>query len=79
MSKAVAEMSFEEALAELDTLVRQLESGSTKLDESIAAYERGMALKQHCEAKLKEAQTRVEAIVLSPDGAVTTRPMDVAG
>lgn len=78
MSKAIADMSFEEALAELDSLVRQLESGTAKLDESIASYERGVALKLHCEAKLKEAQARVDAIVLAPDGSVTLQPVDIS-
>lgn len=73
----IAQMSFEEALAELDRIVRQLETGATKLDDSIAAYERGAKLKQHCEAKLKEAQARVDRIVLGPDGAVSAEPANL--
>lgn len=69
----VTALSFEQALAELEEIVRRLESGSAQLDEAIAAYERGAALKRHCEAKLQEAQTRVERIVLGPDG-VRTEP-----
>jgi exodeoxyribonuclease VII small subunit len=73
----VARMNFEEALAELEGIVRQLEAGTGKLDEAIAAYERGAVLKQHCEKKLKEAQARVDKVVLGPDGSAKTEPMDI--
>ena len=68
--QTVAEMSFEEALAELEAIVRRLEEGAGRLDEAIAAYERGAALKQHCEARLLEAEMRVEKVVLGASGAV---------
>lgn len=67
----VAEMSFEEALAELEQIVRRLESGSGKLDEAILSYERGAQLKRHCDAKLREAQARVDKIVIGADGTVS--------
>jgi len=67
-------MSFEVALAELETIVRRLEEGQGKLDEAIDAYERGAALKRHCEAKLQEAQLRVERIVLGAAGRVESEP-----
>jgi len=70
-------LSFEEALAELEKIVRQLEEGKGGLDAAIQAYERGAKLKQHCEAKLKEARARVEKIVLKADGAVDTEPTDL--
>jgi exodeoxyribonuclease VII small subunit len=70
-------MSFEDAFAELEAIVRRLEEGSSKLDEAIAAYERGVALKRHCEEKLQEAQSRVEKIVLGPNGQVTAEPTDL--
>ncbi len=73
----IARMSFEEALAELETIVRRLEDGAGELDAAIAAYERGALLKAHCEAKLKEAQARVEKIVLSSNGEVSTEPADI--
>ena len=73
----IAAMSFEDALSELDRIVRALEGGGTKLDESIAAYERGALLKSHCEAKLREAQARVDRIVLGPDGAATAEPANI--
>jgi exodeoxyribonuclease VII small subunit len=72
----IAAMSFEEAMAELEAIVRRLEEGSAKLDDAIAAYERGTALKRHCEAKLQEAQLRVEKIVLGPEGRVTVEAVD---
>lgn len=61
-------MSFEQALSELEKIVAQLERGDVALEDSIRMYERGAALKSHCEAKLKDAQLKVEQIVLAPDG-----------
>lgn len=77
----IAKLSFEEAMAKLEKIVRQLEEGKGGLDEAIKAYERGAALKRHCEAKLREAQLRVDKIVLGPLGAsgddVRTEPADL--
>jgi exodeoxyribonuclease VII small subunit len=70
----IAAMSFENALAELEGIVRRLEGGQVKLDEAIQSYERGAQLKQHCETKLNEAQQRVDRIVIGSDGAVTVEP-----
>jgi exodeoxyribonuclease VII small subunit len=70
----IATMSFEEALVELEQIVRRLEGGQVKLDEAILSYERGAQLKQHCERKLNEAQQRVDRIVIGPDGAVSSEP-----
>jgi exodeoxyribonuclease VII small subunit len=67
-------MSFEEALAELEQIVKRLEEGKGKLDDAIDSYERGAQLKQHCESKLSEAQGRVDKIVRSPDGSLATEP-----
>jgi exodeoxyribonuclease VII small subunit len=72
----VSLMSFEDALAELERIVRGLEGGQQKLEEAITAYERGAKLRQHCEAKLAEAEQRVQAIVAGADGAVALRPAD---
>ena len=77
MTGDVSAMSFEDALRELETIVQQLERGQIKLDEAIGAYERGTLLKRHCEAKLAEARTKVEKIVLSPDGAVNVEPAKI--
>lgn len=68
-------MSFEQALQELETIVRRLEEGKTNLDEAISAYERGAALRAHCEKKLKDARLRVEQIVVKSDGTVETKPL----
>ncbi len=73
----VAALSFEDALAELEAIVRRLEEGPDKLDEAIAAYERGVALKKHCEAKLSDAKTRVDRIVFEDGAAVGTEPADL--
>jgi exodeoxyribonuclease VII small subunit len=70
----ISRMSFEDALAELEQIVRRLEAGQVKLDEAIQSYERGALLKQHCERKLNEAQQRVERIVVAADGAISTEP-----
>jgi exodeoxyribonuclease VII small subunit len=70
-------MSFEQALEELEQIVRKLEEGKGRLDEAIASYERGAALKKHCEAKLREAQAKVDKIVLGPGGAVGTEPAEI--
>lgn len=75
MAKTAAEnLSFEEALSELEKIVRSLESGTGDLQASIGAYERGVALKKHCEAKLKEAQMKIEKITVSADGKTGTAP-----
>jgi exodeoxyribonuclease VII small subunit len=71
----VAALSFEEALAELERIVRALEGGQQKLEDAIFAYERGTALRRHCEAKLMEVEGRVAAIVES-GGTVTVRPLE---
>lgn len=64
----VGALSFEGALAELETIVGSLEKGAVDLDDSIALYERGQALKLHCEAKLKNAEARLEKLVLGGAG-----------
>jgi exodeoxyribonuclease VII small subunit len=68
----IAKLSFEDALAELEKIVRGLEGGQQKLEDAIAAYERGARLRQHCEAKLAEAEQRVQAIVAA-DGTLSLR------
>ena len=76
-SADISQLSFEAALAELEQIVSKLESGQAPLQESIAIYERGEALKTHCEAQLSAAQTCIEKITLSKDGTPTgTVPLD---
>jgi len=67
----IAALSFEDALAELERIVRGLEGGQQKLEDAIGAYERGALLRRHCEAKLAEAEARVQAIVVAADGSLT--------
>ena len=74
----IAALSFEEAVAELETIVRQLEGGQADLDASIAHYERGTQLKDHCLKKLADARLKVEKIMQQPGGGVTTEPLDAA-
>ncbi len=61
-------LSFEAALAQLETIVRSLETGTAPLDESIELYQRGDRLKRHCEARLKAAQARIDQISLDAEG-----------
>lgn len=75
--KPIAEMSFEDAIRELEQVVTALDRGDVALEESIRLYERGAELKARCEAKLKEAEAKVEQITLSAEGAATgTRALD---
>ena len=73
----ISAMSFEQALAELETIVGRLESGQAPLEESISLYERGAQLKAHCETRLEAARLKVEKIVMGPQGAPErTEPAD---
>ena len=75
-AREIAEMSFETALKELESIVGKLESGQAPLAESIAIYERGEALKAHCEALLKAAEMRIEKITLRGGQPLGTEPLD---
>ncbi len=75
-NKEIQKMSFEDALEELKEIVSTLESGEGKLDRAIESYERGAKLKRHCEAKLREAQEKIEKISLGPDVDVATESFD---
>jgi len=74
----IASMSFEAALHELEGIVSQLERGDVELEKSIAMYERGAALKAHCETRLKEAQLKVDKIVVGANGEASAEPADLA-
>ena len=74
--KPVAELTFEEAMAALEAVVGQLERGDVALEQSIALYERGAALKAQCAAKLKAAEAKVEMIRVQEGRAVGTTPAD---
>ena len=78
MSQAdIESMSFGAALAELESIVGKHEKGDVELEQSIAIYERGAALKAHCEKKLREAELKVEKIVVGSGGAVSAEPADL--
>jgi exodeoxyribonuclease VII small subunit len=76
----IREMSFERALKELESIVERLEKGAVELEESIAIYERGEALREHCDRLLKQAEARVEKLTLgangTPTGAEPFRPQE---
>lgn len=72
----IAAMSFEDAMKALEDVVRQLESGNVELEKSIALYERGAALKAHCEKKLNEAEEKVQKITLAAGQPVGTTPAE---
>jgi len=74
--KPIDQLNFEDALTELETIVRDLEQGGTPLEQSISAYERGIALKKHCETKRREAQAKIEKITVDKDGNVSSEPLD---
>jgi len=75
--RPIDSMSFEEAMAKLEALVQKLERGQLDLEASIAAYERGTALRRHCAKKLEEAELRVEKLGFGRDGKPTLEPFDV--
>ena len=73
----IKDMSFEKALKELEGIVGRLERGDVELEESINIYERGEALKDHCDRLLKQAEARVEKLTFNPDGTPKgTEPLD---
>ena len=72
----ISEMTFEQAMSELERIVTELERGDVPLENSISLYEKGAELKKRCETKLKEAEQKVAAITLDEDGSVTgTKPL----
>ena len=73
----IKKLSFEDALEQLEVIVDGLETGQGKLDEAIQSYERGALLKRHCEAKLKDAQAKIDKIVEAADGSLDTEPADI--
>ncbi len=75
-SEDLSKLSFEDALAQLENIVRELESGRIKLDDAVNAYEKAMALKKLCSEKLAAATLKVEKIELNKDGSLSTAPLD---
>jgi exodeoxyribonuclease VII small subunit len=77
MTDDISALSFEKALAALEDIVARLEAGKVDLEESIKIYERGEALRKHCEARLKDAEMRIEKITLNSAGKPTGKePLD---
>lgn len=77
-AEAPDDLPFERAMEQLEEIVRRLERGDVPLDESVAIYERGEALKRHCEALLRRAEARIQKITIGPEGqAAGTAPLDV--
>ncbi len=76
MTEELKDLSFEDALTRLETIVHELEAGRTKLDDAVTAYEKAVALRQFCENKLKAARLKIEKIQISPDGTIQTEPLD---
>ena len=72
----IKKLSFEEALTELEEIVGRLERGDIDLEDSISIYERGEALKSHCESKLEKAKMKVDKIITQPDGDFSSEPLD---
>ena len=74
---AIESLSFELALQELESIVTRLEQGEVDLEDSISLYERGQALKTHCETKLRAAESRLEKVVAGAKGAERVEPLDL--
>lgn len=74
----IASLSFEQALRELEGIVRRLETGQSELEAAIEDYTRGTALKEHCQKKLSDARLKVEKIIKTANGSTTTQPFDEA-
>lgn len=73
-NEEIAALPFEDALRELEQIVTKLETGKVSLEESITIYARGAQLKKHCDDKLKEANARIEKIVVASDGTISAAP-----
>lgn len=76
-TEELKDLSFEDALAQLENIVRELESGRIKLDDAVSAYEKAVALKQLCENKLQNARLKIEKIEISPQGEIGTSEFSV--
>ena len=77
MQKKLENISFEEALAELESIVQKLECGQVKLEEAVTAYEKGVQMQKICEEKLKLAQMKVEKLILNKNGTpMGKEPLD---
>ena len=76
-SKSIEKISFEEALAELEEIVRKIDTGQESLANAVDSFERGVLLKKHCEKMLKDAKMKIEKITSSSDGILKTTEVDL--
>jgi len=76
-SKSIEKISFEAALAELEEIVRKIDTGQESLANAVDSFERGVLLKKHCEKMLKDAKMKIEKITSSSDGAIKTTEVDL--
>jgi exodeoxyribonuclease VII small subunit len=76
-SNLTSNMSFEEALKELENIVKKIDSGEESLESAITSFERGSQLKQHCQNKLDEAKLKIEKIMQTADGKVTKEEVEI--
>ena len=72
----IQKLSFEDALSQLEMIVRELETGTNGLDSAIESYSRGVQLQRHCEERLKDAQEKIDKITLTADGEISSEPLD---
>lgn len=74
--KDIQDLTFEQAMQELEETVKRLESGKVSLDESVSVYSRGIFLKRHCQFKLNEAEAKIDKLIVNKDGTVDTVPFE---
>jgi exodeoxyribonuclease VII small subunit len=77
MTKSIEKMSFEEALAELEEIVNKIDTGQESLADAVSSFERGVALKNHCEKMLKEAKLKIEKITVTPENKIEFTEVEV--
>ena len=76
-AKSIKNISFEEALAELEEIVKKIDAGQESLESAIKSFERGILLKSYCEARLKEARLKIEKITKSAEGEIITEEIEL--
>ena len=77
MSKSIEKMSFEEALSELETIIKRIDTGQESLAEAVSSFEFGVALKTHCEKMLKEAKLKIEKVTITSENKVELMEIEV--
>ncbi len=77
MTKSIEKMSFEEALAELEEIVNKIDTGQESLADAVASFERGVALKKHCEKMLKEAKLKIEKVTITAENKIEFTEVEV--